>query len=144
MFSTKNDDHALQSMREKYKDHTKHLLEQSRRHLKAFESDSTTIEAKRQLVETTIDYYLTATSHEKLFSRDVVLFIGRDKLTIMLREEFEEIKGNWVRLLSGAAVRMCVDSHRSDVDFSSYDMNASNRVCNDCMKYFTIASVRIE
>lgn len=136
LFSTKNDDHALQLLKEGYKDRTKHLRQKSIDNLQKFESDSTTAEAKAELVETTIDFYLTPTSHDKIFSRDVVIFNGKGKPTILVREDFDEIKDNWVRLLSTAAVKKCVDNHRIGEDYSPYDAKVSRGACEDCITLF--------
>jgi len=136
LFSTKNDDHALQLMRESYKDRVKHLLDRSKRSLESFESDSTTVAAKKELVETIIDFYLTPTSHDKLFSKDVVIFNGKGKPTIMVREDFDEIRDNWIRLLSTANVKKCIDDHRIGEDFSG---KVATNACNACLANFVAA-----
>ena len=133
-FSTNTDEHALQLMKQSYKDRTKHLLDKSKRNLMSYESDSTTFDAKTDIVETTIDYYLTPTSHDKLFSKDIVIFNGKGKPTILIREDFDEIKDNWSRLLSAANVKKCVDNHRKGEDFFPYDKAVSEKACKDCMR----------
>lgn len=112
IFSTQNDIHAMQLLKDGYKERAKLLREKSIENLKAFESNNITDEAKRQLVEYTIDLYLTPTSRDNIFSRDVVIFNGEERPTILVREDFNEIKDNWARLLSLAQVKRCVDNHR--------------------------------
>ncbi len=140
LFSTKNDDHALQLLRESYKSRVRHLTVKSKRNLENFESDRTTPEARKDLVATTIDFYLTPTSHDKLFSKDIVIFNGKDKPTIMVRKDFDEIKDNWSRLLATANVKKCVDGHRVGEDFSPYDANVALKACNYCMKSFSMST----
>jgi hypothetical protein len=83
-----------------------------------------------------VDFYLTPTSHDKLFSKDIVIFNGKVKPTILVREEFDAIKDNWSRLLSTANVKRCVDNHRIGEDFSPYDEAVSKKACTDCLKSF--------
>eukprot|EP01036_Dinobryon_divergens_P034575 gene34575-44692_t len=90
-------------MKQSYKDRTKHLLDSSKRNLEKFESDGITGEAKKEIVETTIDYYLTATSHDNLFSKDIVIFNEKGKPIILIREDYDEMKDNWSRLIAAAA-----------------------------------------
>jgi hypothetical protein len=42
-FSTNNDDHALQLMKDSYQSQAKHLLEKSKQYLENFESQDTTL-----------------------------------------------------------------------------------------------------
>jgi hypothetical protein len=80
-FSTDDDKHALQLMKQSYYDDcTKHLLDSSKRNLEKFKSDGITGKAKKYIVETTIDYYLIATSHDNLFSKKgIVIFNVKGK-----------------------------------------------------------------
>jgi hypothetical protein len=103
----------MQLLKEAYKDRTKHLLESSRKSLEKFESNDTTMEAKKGLVEAAIDFYRSPTSHDKLFSKDIVIFNGKGKPTILTREDFNEIRDNWTRLLSIANAKTCVDDTRN-------------------------------
>jgi len=134
LFSTKNDEHALQLMKESYNTRVKHMLEKSKHQLATFESEDTTAEARREIVESVIDYYLIPTSHDKLFSKDIVIFNGKGKTTILVREDFDIVKDNWSRVLSTANVKKCIDSHRIGEDYSPYDKDVHKRACSDCLK----------
>ncbi len=136
LFSTKDDDHALQLMKESYHTRTFHLKQKANSQLDKFESAETTPEAKRDIIESVIDYYLTPTSHDKLFSKDIVIFNRKGKPTILVREEFDEIKDQWARVLSTAGVKKCVDNHRVGEEHSPYDEKVHKKACHDCLNAF--------
>lgn len=145
VFSTRNDDHALQLMQETYSGRVHHLVEMSKQQLEKLEAQDTTPDAKRKIVESVIDFYLTPTYHDKLFSRDIVIFNGKGKPIIILRNEFDRIKDNWSRVLSNANVKKCVDNYLED--FSPYNNKQRHtKICNECLKTFEdyyLASLKI-
>lgn len=138
-FTTNNSDsHALQMLRESYKARTNHLRERSRISMDHFESHASSVDAKAAAVAETLDLYLTPISHDKLFSKDIVIFHGRGKPTIMMREEFYEMHGIWSQLLSAARVRRCIDAHRigEDLTPNSSNVGSPSNTCQECMEQF--------
>ena len=139
-FSTQDNRHALELLRSNYKDRVNHLKIKSSGFLKDFEDDKLTEDSKRDIVKKTIDYYLTPTSHDKLFSTDVVLFNGKGKPTIVFRTDFDDIKDNWSKVLSLAGVKKCVDEHRIGEDYSLYQRETAESACKACMQKFSPAA----
>lgn len=87
---------------------------------------------KKELVKSIIDSYLAPTSHDTLFSENIVVLNVKNKPIIMAREDYHEMQDNWSRLLSMANVKKCVDEHKNITG----DRISVAYVCNECIPNF--------
>jgi hypothetical protein len=119
-FSTDDDTHSMARLQKQYSDRVKHMKAHSGRALQDLESDYLTPAAKRSTTKEVIDRYLSPTSHDKLYGSDIVIYNGKGKPTILVRDDWDEIANNWRRALVIAGVKDCVDTHRIGSEYSAH------------------------
>ena len=110
----------------------KHLKEKSAEQYQSTES----VTEKMRLATKTASFYLSPTSHDKIFGRDVVLFDGKGKPTILDRKDFDEVRDNWQKLLLAAGAEHCLDNFIIGNDFSAYDEERVKKACEACQQNF--------
>lgn len=133
-FSTNGNHHALALLEDHYKTRVKHLKEKAKTYHDQYENLSTTPEAKQEVLKNVISHYLVPTSHDHLFGKDVVLFNGKGKPTILVREDFDEINDNFKRVLSISKTFACVEDFKIGNDFSAWDEQTFLSACKKCLK----------
>lgn len=132
-FSTDDEHHAAALLERHYAPRVRHLEERAEAALSAFEGDAATGEEKARLLRLVASHYLSPTSHDRLFGRDVVVFGGAGEPAIVRREAFDGIRDKWVRVLHLAKVRDCVDGHRAGPDFAAYHEPALDAATARCI-----------
>ncbi len=137
-FSTHDDEHSFRRLEESYETRVKYLKETSTRSLQYLKSSETTKMTREQIIRTTIGSYLTPTSHDNLFGKDIVLFNGYDNPTIISREDFNDIQNNWKRVLAIAGIRTCVDKYVIDQVHSGFESKIVEDACTECLNSETL------
>ncbi len=132
-FSTEDDKHALGMLKRTYGTRTANLLKGSCKDFDAF--DGASVSRKRNLVERAISQYLVPTSHDRIFGSDVVIYNGKGKPTILMKEDYSAIKNQWIKLLEKAEIDIqCVDRCKIGQDYSAYHEPAVLEAINKCVQ----------
>jgi hypothetical protein len=96
---------AHQMMDKTYRARIQKLKTRSQKAIKALEDPRVSKKEKRNIVQRTISHYLTPTSHNVLFGKDMVIYYGKGNPIIMQKDDFKVIKNNWTKVLAKFNIR---------------------------------------
>lgn len=133
-FSTDDDAHSLARLQQHYADRVRHMRENSATALEQLESGALTDSAKVTITKEVVGCYMSPTSHDELYGKDIVIYNGKGKPTILLREEWDDVASNWRRALVIAGMKDCVDTHRLETEYSAHHAPAATDAWKCCME----------
>ena len=133
-FSTDLNTSAYEALENEYKQRKKNLLDHANERLERQSDPRTTPHQKQEDLDVTISHFLVPTSQDRLFNKDLVIYNGKGKPTILSRDEFSEIKSRWVKYLNNAQIRPCVQQYIIGDDFSAFHESAVKEAVEKCAR----------
>jgi len=117
--STEQIPNAFFLLQEQYKVRVKNMIDGTKRKCQEYKN-TTDEEEKKKIVKKIIDFYLSPTSQDKIFGKDMVIYFGKGKPTIMLPDVYNSIRLQQTDILRDAGVLDIVKKFRIGSDESPW------------------------
>lgn len=126
------DNAAFLQLQKRYAINVKNMKEGTKRHLEEYKNPDTTEDKKKKILGKIISFYLSPRSTDLIFGRNMVIYNGKFKPTILTQEDHMEVYLMQLEILQLAGVEQKVKKYRIGEDAYAWDQKTYEAAMEEC------------